>query len=234
MRSVHRAVGRLAPLAVIAGLMALPAMASAAPMYWGEYDYDPLGGTPTSETPVTVDFTGTITLDDYQPDIADATCEVAGEIRLANDWDHPSGTPATNQIVSIAPAGSVAQSCTGLRYNVCSVTDVTFSGLPWSGVTDDSSGSSFENVSTSVKHQSPNFGCSGLAALVAAGDITGASPFSYGSGQGDCIDGFEIYPSFLAEGQIYAYVSGLLEFDLDTLEGLSTNAGGPCVTLNYL
>ncbi len=234
MRTIRIAIRSLAPLAAIMALMALPSVASAG-MYWGEYDYDPIGGTSTSEDPVTADFSGTITVDDYSPDVADLTCEVAGEIQLSNDWDLPSGTAATNSILSIAPAQSVAQSCEGDYNWACQVSNVTFSGLPWSGTTDDF-WSDFSDVSITTRYQLGQPGCAGTPTFVAAGDVI-QSIYPYSDGgpeQGDCINHFEIYPYELTGGYPSGHISGHLELDLDSLEGLSTDDGGPCVTLNYL
>lgn len=231
MRAIRIAGKTIAPLAVVAALMALPSM-SAASMYWGEYDYQPLGGTPTSEDPVTADFSGTITLDNYPGNVANLTCDVAGEIRIANDWDNP-GTAATNEIVSIAPAQSVAQSCTGYwGHGSCHVTDVTFSGLGWDGLTTDLYTSGFNGLSITTKYKST--GCASAPDLVVEGDITTALPLIDvipGNEESVCLIGWEIGHEQLVD-ELPAFISGTLALDVDSIEGLSTNDGGPCVTLN--
>jgi hypothetical protein len=222
MRAIRTAIKMIVPLTALMAVMAIPSVASASPAYWGEFDYDPIGGTPTSEDPVTVDFTGTIGIYQNQGVPITATCNVSGEARLANDWDSPSGTPAGQRILSLTPSG-----CTG-SYQNCSLTDIDFQALPWAGSTEWPGLSDFAGVDIEIEY------CNGGRMAYAAGSLIYAVPYANGFGQGDCIEGFDLDSAEITGTGFFnsAQLSGQLEFDLGSLEGLSTDEGGPCVTLN--
>jgi hypothetical protein len=77
-------------------------------------------------------------------------------------------------------------------------------------------------------------GCqnSGLS-ITGTGTLNDIYGIANGFGQGDCIEVLDLNGDLDGAGPgSHGQVNGYLEFDLDTLEGLSTDAGGPCVTVN--
>jgi hypothetical protein len=221
MRAIRTAVKGLGAVAVLVAVMAVPSVAAASPMYWAEYDGDPIDT-------VTVDVTGTIDVELVNAGgSGSADCDVTGEVELTNDWSNPGG-PATQKIINLQPAVSGSSSCTGQRSG-CPVSDVTYSS-PWSGTTAGYL-SNFDNVRIDME-----WAClhGGPAPLSVAGEIDMAAPNDVPVGENWCTGDFQM-ADYLAGVQFGggwgANVSGLLEFDLNTLEGLEDDDAGPCVMI---
>jgi hypothetical protein len=226
MRAIHAVVKGLAPLAAVAALMAVPSLAAASPMYWTEYD------TYTPIDTVTVDVTGTIDVDITQGYLtATAACEVTGEVELSNVWNDPT-SPATQKIVSLQPADSVANSCTG-SFHGYPLSDITYVG-PWTGTTiyNPSWGHGYESGLEDVLIQMKWAG-GALQAWTAGWLLDPMTPYEVTVGeQYSCVGGFEIDDVDLSgDGSTYpSKLNGTLEFDLDSMQGLAQD-DGPCVTL---
>jgi hypothetical protein len=205
---------RLAPMAVVLALMAVPSLAAADPTYWGESDdYEPIGGA-MSEDPVTVDFSGTIEIDNHTGFANSVDCEVTGQAVLANDWDNPAGTPATQRIVSLQPAGTVANSCTGTYYGF-PPSSISYNA-PWAGSVSYAPYAGYQGVFNDVLIEMEWHG--GHFQTYAEGDLE-TLPLN---DMYDCVIGLQIDGATLNGFYHMSTVNGVLEFDLETLEGINT------------
>lgn len=224
MRAIHTAVRGLAPLAAAVVVMAVPALASATPRQWTEYD-----GTPIDT--VTVDVNGNIDLEFHTyPSPLDARCQVTGEIELSNDG--PGGT-AIQEIVNLQPVDLTPGPaiCDGWwPAGSSGPTQVTYA-TPWTEPigTYGPYGSVFDDF-----HVTTRWGSSpGYLQLTTAGPL----PMAYNAvevGADWCIGILETIGENELDGDPNVYrtnVYSTLQFDLNTLEGLSTEEGGPCVKL---
>jgi hypothetical protein len=219
MRAIRTAVKGLIPLAVIVALMAIPSVASAAPAKWTEYDGDPIGT-------VTADITGNIDIELVGVGTTvTATCEVTGEIELSNGG---AGGTAIQEVVSLQPVdadGPGPYVCEGYWYGY-PASQVTYS-TPWTGSTTTGyPGTTFGNFQMTTTWGGPG----GFTAPT-AGSLPLPSYQVQVQGR-SCIGGFAIYQASLPPSIQNPYntnVTATLDLDLNTLQGLSTNQGGPCV-----
>jgi hypothetical protein len=219
MRAIRTAVKCLV---VVVAVMAVPAVAAATPAEWTEYD-----GTPIDT--VTADISGYIDLTISSYIQITAHCEVTGEIELSNDGP---GATATQRIVSLQPVDADPYGpyvCDGnwLGYPVSQATYHT----PWSGATTYEQYwgyvSTLDDFQMTTEWGGPNGWTQSTTGSIPMAD------YEVEVGSDYCIGILETWgPTEVQTGSYSnSHVEASLEFDLDTLDGLSTNEGGPCVKL---
>jgi hypothetical protein len=218
MRTIRTAMKGIGALAVAVALMAAPSIATASPEYpmqWVEHDEDPIGT-------VTADVSGTIEVDVLGAGIAmSADCDVVGEVELTNDWNADS--PATQRLIGLHPAGTVANSCTG-SYGGYPLSHVTYNS-PWTGSMDGYQGD-LDGLLIQMKW------AGGVLQASTGGHLETMLSYEVNVGnQSWCTGGFTIDDATLSGAGYNSRINGHLDFDLESLEGLSTEEGGPCVML---
>lgn len=226
MRVLRKVFSVVAPMAVVA-LMGLPAVASAdgtSNRAWidsGEFLGDSGGDY---DRRVVLDVSGNLDL--WHSGGMQLDCEVTGEIEVWNDWqggeptwayqdpESTLDTPAQNEVTSLQIAGSPATACDVSGVS-CSLSSVSFSGLPWAGATSagqtHDTESTFSGVSENWSWNQPCGGGSGVSGTIR---ITPQDP--------GCIGGFDVVQSQI--GTSGFVISGALE--IDDFEGLD---GGDCL-----
>lgn len=221
MRAIRTAVKGLIPLAAIVALMAIPSVASAAPAKWTEYDGDPIGT-------VTANFTGNIDVEILgQGQTITSTCQVTGQVELSNSG---TGGTATQKLIGLQAVdidGPGPYVCNGYWMG-CPVTQSTYS-TPWTGATTVTQGvfkSRIDSMSITTTW------CGSGPTIPLSGPLDSMRPLNVLVNGRGCVGKFQIPDVRVLSSPGNPYwgdVNGLLTFNLNTMQGLSTNLGGPCV-----